>query len=82
ALIKVAGDKPDDVQAVAQMYGGDAVDASKDAVTVEITGSKPKIDAAIEAFRQFEVLEIVRTGAAALERGSKTMGSTTMESDN
>lgn len=82
ALIKVAGDKPDDVQAVAQMHGGDAVDASEDAVTVEITGSKPKIDAAIEAFRQFEVLEIVRTGAAALERGSKTMGSTTMESDN
>ncbi|QSG06707.1 acetolactate synthase small subunit [Halapricum desulfuricans] len=82
ALIKVAGDKPDDVQAVAEMYGGDAVDASKDAVTVEITGSKQKIDAAIEAFEQFDVLEIVRTGAAALERGSKTMDSTTMESDN
>ncbi|MCU4718362.1 acetolactate synthase small subunit [Halapricum hydrolyticum] len=82
ALIKVAGDKPDDVQAVAQMYGGDAVDASKDAVTVEITGSKQKIDAAIEAFEQFDVLEIVRTGAAALERGSKTMDSATMESDN
>ena len=82
ALIKVAGDKPDDVQAVAGMYGGDAVDASTDAVTVEITGSKQKIDAAIEAFEQFDVLEIVRTGAAALERGSKTMHSTTMESDN
>jgi acetolactate synthase-1/3 small subunit len=84
ALIKVAGDKPDDVQAVARMYGGDAVDASKDAVTVEITGSKQKIDAAVEAFEQFDVLEIVRTGAAALERGSKTMenGAATMESDN
>ena len=82
ALIKVAGDKPDDVQAVAEMYGGDAVDASTDAVTVEITGSKQKIDAAIEAFERFDVLEIVRTGAAALERGSKTMGATTMESDN
>ncbi|MFW6018251.1 MAG: acetolactate synthase small subunit [Halapricum sp.] len=82
ALIKVAGDKPDDVQAVAQMYGGDAVDASTDAVTVEITGSKQKIDAAIEAFEQFDVLEIVRTGAAALERGSKTMDPIAMESDN
>ncbi|WP_229126429.1 acetolactate synthase small subunit [Halapricum desulfuricans] len=82
ALIKVAGDRPGDVQAVAEMYGGDAVDASKDAVTVEITGSKQKIDAAIEAFEQFDVLEIVRTGAAALERSSKTMDSTTMESDN
>ena len=84
ALIKVAGEKPDDVQAVAGMYGGDAVDASKDAVTVEVTGSKQKIDAAVEAFEQFEILEVVRTGAAALERGSKTMenGSKTMESDN
>jgi acetolactate synthase-1/3 small subunit len=82
ALIKVAGEKPDDVQAVAEMYGGDAVDASKDAVTVEVTGSKQKIDAAVEAFEQFEILEVVRTGAAALERGSKTMDSKTMESDN
>jgi len=84
ALIKVAGEKPDDVQAVAQMYGGDAVDASKNAVTVEVTGSKQKIDAAVEAFEQFEILEVVRTGAAALERGSKTMdnGAATMESDN
>jgi len=84
ALIKVAGEKPDDVQAVAEMYGGDAVDASKDAVTVEVTGSKQKIDAAVEAFEQFEIREVVRTGAAALERGSKTMdnGAATMESDN
>jgi len=73
ALLKIAGDKPDDIQAVAEMYGGQAVDASQGSVTVEITGSEQKIDAAVEAFRQFEVLEIVRTGAAALERGAQTM---------
>jgi acetolactate synthase-1/3 small subunit len=73
ALIKVGGDKPDDVNAVAEMYGGAAVDASKESVTVEITGSKQKIDAAVEAFKQFDVQEVVRTGAAALERGSKTL---------
>ena len=82
ALIKVGGEKPDDVNAVAEMYDGQAVDASTDSVTVEITGSKQKIDAAVEAFEQFEILEVVRTGAAALERGSKTMDSKTMESDN
>ncbi|QGN06946.1 acetolactate synthase small subunit [Halorhabdus sp. CBA1104] len=73
ALVKVRGQKPDDVQSVAEMYNGQAVDASPNAVTVEITGSKQKIDAAVEAFEQFEVEEVVRTGAAALERGAETM---------
>ena len=73
ALIKVGGEKPDDVNAVAEMYDGQAVDASTDSVTVEITGSKQKIDAAVEAFKQFDVQEVVRTGAAALERGSTTL---------
>ncbi|MFW5956769.1 MAG: acetolactate synthase small subunit [Halorhabdus sp.] len=81
ALIKVNGDKPDDVQSVAEMYGGQAVDASTDAVTVEITGSKQKIDAAIEAFDQFAVDEVVRTGAAALERGAETMDENGYTSD-
>jgi len=73
ALVKVRGEKPDDIQSVAEMYNGQAVDASTNSVTVEITGSKQKIDAAIEAFEQFEVREVVRTGAAALERGAETM---------
>lgn len=73
ALIKVGGEKPDDVNAVAEMYDGQAVDASTDSVTVEITGSKQKIDAAVEAFKQFDVQEVVRTGAAALERGPRTL---------
>ena len=73
ALIKVGGEKPDDVNAVAEMYDGQAVDASTDSVTVEITGSKQKIDAAVDAFEQFDVQEVVRTGAAALERGPTTL---------
>jgi len=73
ALIKVGGEKPDDINAVAEMYDGQAVDASTDSVTVEVTGSKQKIDAAVEAFKQFDVQEVVRTGAAALERGSTTL---------
>ncbi|MFU1782083.1 acetolactate synthase small subunit [Haloarcula japonica] len=73
ALVKVSGEKPDDINAVADMYNGQAVDASTDSVTVEITGSKQKVDAAIEAFKQFDVQEIVRTGAAALERGPNTL---------
>jgi acetolactate synthase-1/3 small subunit len=72
-LVKVDGAKPDDVNAVADMYDGNVVDATPDAVTVEMTGSQQKIEAAIEAFDQFDVREVVRTGAAAVERGATTL---------
>ncbi|MFB6130142.1 MAG: acetolactate synthase small subunit [Salinigranum sp.] len=72
ALIKVDGDEPDRVGAVADMYDGKTVDTSPEAITVQVTGSQQKIEAAIEAFEQFEVREIKRTGTAALERGAKT----------
>jgi len=72
-LVKVDGEKPDDVNAVADMYDGNVVDATPDAITVEITGSAQKIDAAIEAFDQFTVREVVRTGAAAIDRGEETL---------
>ena len=72
-LVKVDGAKPDDVNAVADMYDGNVVDASADAITVEITGSSQKTEAAIEAFDQFTVREVVRTGTAAIDRGAQTL---------
>jgi acetolactate synthase-1/3 small subunit len=71
ALIKVDGAAPDQVGAVAEMYDGKTVDVSKESVTVEITGSEQKIDAAVETFERFGIHEIVRTGTAALERGTQ-----------
>jgi acetolactate synthase-1/3 small subunit len=71
ALIKVDGSTPDQVGAVAEMYDGKTVDVSQESVTVEITGSEQKIDAAIETFGRFGIHEIVRTGTAALERGTR-----------
>ena len=75
-LVKVSGENPDDVNAVADMYDGNVVDASPDAITVEITGSQQKIRAAVEAFDQFDVQEVVRTGAAAVERGDTVLEDT------
>jgi acetolactate synthase-1/3 small subunit len=70
ALIKVSGEDPEGVSAVADMYDGKTVDATPEAITVEVTGSGQKIDAALEAFSQFGVHEIKRTGTAALGRGT------------
>jgi acetolactate synthase-1/3 small subunit len=68
-ILKVNGTEPDKVNAVTDMYDGDTLDAGPRTVTVEITGDEQKIDDAIDAFEQFGIRELVRTGYAALARG-------------
>lgn len=70
ALVKVNATRPDRIGAVAEMYGGKTVDATPETATVEITGSRQKIDAAIETFGQFGIREVSRTGTTALARGT------------
>lgn len=71
ALIKVDDDDPAGVAAVAEMYGGEAVEAGPEVVTVELTGTEAQVDAAIAAFERFGVREVARTGTAALAGGTQ-----------
>lgn len=68
-IIKVNGDEPDKVNAITNMYDGRTLDAGPRSITIELTGNEPKIDAAIDAYRQFGIRELARTGYAALARG-------------
>ncbi|WP_380677034.1 acetolactate synthase small subunit [Salinigranum sp. GCM10025319] len=70
ALIKVEGDHPDQIAAVTDMYDGTVVDASAEAITIEVTGTSDTIENALDTFERFGVREIVRTGTAALEAGA------------
>lgn len=74
ALIKVDGDEPDAVNAVADMYHGQVVDVGPTSITVEVTGQESTVDMAIESFERFGIREIVRTGSAALARGAERTG--------
>ena len=69
-LLKVTGDEPDKVHAVAEMYDGQTLDAGAETITVQLTGDESKIDDAIDAFGQFGIVEIARTGQTALARGN------------
>ncbi|WP_440763965.1 acetolactate synthase small subunit [Natronorubrum sp. DTA7] len=71
ALVKVTADEPAQVNAVADMYDATTVDSSPETATFEITGSRQKIEAAVETFGQFGVREISRTGTTALARGTE-----------
>ncbi|WP_408957689.1 acetolactate synthase small subunit [Natrinema sp. 74] len=70
ALVKVTADRPDQVAAVADMYDGKTVDSSPETATIEVTGARQKIEAAIDTFSQFGIREISRTGTTALARGT------------
>ncbi len=68
-ILKVNGQEPDKVQAVTEMYDGETLDAGPRTITVQLTGNEQKIDDAIDAYEQFGIRELVRTGYAALARG-------------
>ena len=68
-VLKVHGDEPDKVQAVTEMYDGTTLDAGPRTISIEITGDEQKIDDAIDAFQQFGIRELARTGQTALARG-------------
>ena len=68
-IVKVDGDEPAAVQAITQMYDGTTLDAGPRTITVQLTGDEQKINDAIDAFRQFGIREIARTGQTALARG-------------
>jgi acetolactate synthase-1/3 small subunit len=71
AIVKLGADNPDEVQAVTEMHEGQVVDVTPETITVQLTGPEREIDAALETFERFTVREIVRTGTAALARGSQ-----------
>ena len=50
-------------------FGANIIDMSNGCFVAELTESPDKIDAFLEAVKPFEVLELCRSGATALERG-------------
>jgi acetolactate synthase-1/3 small subunit len=68
-LLKINGDQPEKVQAVTEMYDGETLDAGPETITVQLAGDTDEIEDALDAYRQFGIIEIARTGPTALARG-------------
>ncbi|OGH01662.1 MAG: acetolactate synthase small subunit [Candidatus Lambdaproteobacteria bacterium RIFOXYD1_FULL_56_27] len=51
-----------------QSLGGEVLEINHLALTFQITGSASKLDGATEVFREFEILELARTGEAAIHK--------------
>ena len=71
ALIKISGlgDKRVEALRIADIFRARSVDATIESFVFELTGKPSKINSFIEIMRPLGVVEVARTGAAAMARG-------------
>ncbi len=74
-LIKVGNksDTRDDILAAVNAFGAQTIDYGRDSMILQLTGESSKIDAFIELMRDYDILEICRTGIVSLQRGKSTL---------
>jgi acetolactate synthase I/III small subunit len=75
ALVKVAGtgDKRVEAMRVSQVFRAKVLDTTHSSFVFEITGAPGKIDAFVELMRPLGLVEVSRTGIAAISRGPDPM---------
>ena len=76
ALVKVrpASDRYGELLDVVQLYHASVVDDNPEATIVELTGSEAFVLSCIRALERFDILEVARSGAVALETGVTEAG--------
>ncbi len=75
SLIKVKStpETRSEITEVVNVFRAKIIDISPDTLTVEVTGKKAKVNAAIGMLRPFGLIEVARTGTVALKREFKGM---------
>jgi len=75
ALVKVSGDavKREEARRIAESFRARIVDSGRDSLIFEITGKTEKVKAFIDLMEEFNLVELVRTGVAALTRGAEKL---------
>ncbi|MGM9592728.1 MAG: acetolactate synthase small subunit [Candidatus Onthomonas sp.] len=58
---------------IAGLFRANVIDVSKETLTVAIFGDGEKTKALLDLMKEFGVLEVVRTGTIAIERGRSTI---------
>jgi acetolactate synthase-1/3 small subunit len=74
-LIKVSAQEKNraEIMRTSDIFRAKIVDASRESLTLEVTGDEKKVNAILELLQPFGILEIARTGQVALSRGVKRL---------
>ncbi len=58
---------------IADVFRARVVDVTASSLTVEVTGDEQKIDGLVEVLKPIGIIEMVRTGAVAMARGTEAL---------
>ncbi len=81
-LIKVLAaqsEKRNEIIQIANIFRASIIDVSKASITLAVIGDESKAEAIQNLLTEFGILELVRTGMVALERGQYTIDEMTKE---
>ena len=83
-MFKVRAESPDirnEVIQIANIFRASIIDVSLKSLTLDLIGDESKADAMQKLLEAFGILELVRTGMVALERGEYTITSENKENN-
>jgi len=66
--IRIKKGELSEVMEAINTYRSNVVDLSPDSIAIEITGEPPKLDAFLNYIRQYDIIEMCRTGPTAIGR--------------
>lgn len=69
----IGGEQREELARLAGIYGGRIVDVTESSYIVELTGDGPKLDAFLEMVGAKRIMEVVRSGALGMLRGTKAL---------
>ncbi|BDE03129.1 hypothetical protein PASm1_10310 [Pasteurella multocida] len=70
--MRAQGASRDELKRLTDIYRGQIVDVTTKSYTIQLTGTKDKLDAFISAVKEeTTIIEIVRSGLISLSRGEK-----------
>ena len=71
--LRAEGDARDELKRLTDIFRGRILDVSDHTYTIELTGSRVKLDSFIDAIGNELILETVRTGASGIGRGKRIL---------
>jgi acetolactate synthase-1/3 small subunit len=71
--IRATGPAREEVKRTADIFRGQIVDVSSSLYTIQLIGTQEKLDAFIDAVKDANIVEVVRSGVSGISRGEKIL---------
>ena len=70
-IVSSGAQQRSEIVSIADIFRAKIVDAERESLVIELTGTQSKLEAFLQLLDGYEILELARTGIAGLSRGIK-----------